>query len=166
VYKRNEVRVQQAHLRGPNTDLQLEGVARFDGDRPLHFALSGGVNLQFLKGVLPDLAARGRADANVSVEGTMSRPRITGRAHVKDAWASYADFPAGLSNLNGDLVFDTSRLLFDNVTAESGGGHLTLSGNVSYGDGLLRYEITAKTSVLRIRYPTGMSWLASGTLQP
>lgn len=165
LYKRDEVRVEQAHLRGPNTDLQLEGVARFDDDRPLHFALSGGVNLQLLKGVLPDLAARGRADANVSVEGTIRNPRITGRAHVQDASASYADFPVGLSNLNGDFVFDTSRLLFDNVTADSGGGHLTLSGNVNYGEGPLRYEINAKTSVLRIRYPTGMSWLASGTLQ-
>jgi translocation and assembly module TamB len=165
VYKRNEVRVQQAHLRGPNTDLQLEGVARFDDDRPLHFTLSGGVNLQLLKGVLPDLAAKGRADANVSVEGTIRSPRITGHAHVQDASASYADFPVGLSNLNGDFVFDTSRLLFDNVSADSGGGHLTLNGNVNYGDGPFRYEINAKTSVLRIRYPTGMSWLASGALQ-
>jgi len=164
-YKRNEVRVQQAHLHGPDTDFQLEGTARFDGDRPLHLALSGGVNLQVVKGFLPDLTAKGRADAGVSIEGTASKPRITGRARVRGASASYADFPVGLGNLNGDFVFDTSRLLFDNVTAESGGGRLTLSGNVNYGDGPLRYEINAKTSVLRIRYPAGMSWLAGGTLQ-
>ena len=72
----------------------------------------------------------------------------------------------GLSQVNGDLVFDRSRLLFENVTAESGGGQLTLSGSVTYGEeGPMRYEITARTPQVRIRYPAGMSWLAGGTLQ-
>ena len=121
--------------------------------------------MRLLKGFLPDIEAQGRADANVSVEGTMAHPRITGRASVRGAEAHYADFPVGLSNVNGDLVFDRSRLLFDRVTADSGGGHLTLSGSVTYGEGPMRYEVTAATSTVRIRYPAGMSWLAGGTLQ-
>jgi translocation and assembly module TamB len=164
-YRRNEVRVEQAHLHGTDTDLLISGSARFDRDRPLHFTLSGSANLALAKGFLPDLQAMGRADANVSVEGTMSRPRITGRASVHNASATYADFPLGLSNVNGDVVFNTSRLLFDRVSAESGGGQLTLSGNVSYGDGPLRYEISVTTPQVRIRYPVGMSWLAGGTLE-
>ena len=55
--------------------------------------------------------------------------------------------------------------MFDRVTAESGGGQLALSGNLAYGEGPVRYEMTATTSQVRIRYPTGMSWLAGGTLQ-
>jgi translocation and assembly module TamB len=164
-YRRNEVRVEQAHLHGTDTDLLISGSARFDRDRPLHFTLSGSANLALAKGFLPDLQAMGRADANVSVEGTMSRPRITGRASVHNASATYADFPLGLSKVNGDVVFNTSRLLFDRVSAESGGGQLTLSGNVSYGDGPLRYEISVTTPQVRIRYPVGMSWLAGGTLE-
>jgi translocation and assembly module TamB len=164
-YRRNEIRVDQARLHGPDTDLQLGGSARFDRDRRIEFALSGSVNLRLLKGLVPDIEARGRADANVMVEGTMSRPRITGRASVRGAEAHYADFPVGLSNVSGDLVFDRSRLIFDGVTADAGGGHLTLGGSVTYGEGPLRYEITAATSTVRIRYPVGMSWLASGTLQ-
>ena len=101
----------------------------------------------------------------MSIEGTMSQPRITGRATVRDASATYADFPVGLSKVNGDLVFDKSRLLFDRVTAESGGGQLALSGSVTYGEGPLRYEVSATTPTVRIRYPAGMSWLAGGTLQ-
>ncbi|MGD0957081.1 MAG: translocation/assembly module TamB domain-containing protein [Candidatus Acidiferrales bacterium] len=164
-YRRNEVRIDQAHLHGPDTDFQFSGSARFDRDRPLRFTLSGGVNLRLVKGLLPDLDAQGRADVNVSVEGTMARPTITGRASVRNASATYGDFPVGLSKLNGDFVFDKSRLLFDRVTGEAGGGQLALSGNVSYGEGPLRYEITATTSTVRIRYPAGMSWLAGGTLQ-
>lgn len=164
-YRRNEIRIEQARLHGPDTDLQLSGSARFDRDRRIEFTLSGGVNLRLLKSVLPDLEAQGRADANVSIEGTMARPRVTGRASVRGAEAHYADFPIGLSNVNGDFVFDRSRLLFDKVTADSGGGHLTLNGSVTYGEGPVRYEVTAATSTVRIRYPVGMSWLAGGTLQ-
>jgi translocation and assembly module TamB len=164
-YRKNEIRVDQARLHGPDTDLQLGGTAHFDRDRRIQFSLSGGVNLRLLKGLVPDLEAQGRADANVAVEGTMDHPRITGRASVRGAEAHYADFPVGLSNVSGDLVFDRSRLLFDRVTADAGGGHLTLSGSVTYGEGPMRYEITAATSTVRIRYPAGMSWLANGTLQ-
>jgi translocation and assembly module TamB len=164
-YRRNEVRIEQAHLSGPNTDLQLAGSARFDRDRPLHLTLSGGANLRLLAGFVPHLEANGRADLNVALEGTMSRPRVTGRVRIRDAAATYADFPVGLSHVTGDLAFDRSRLLFDHVTAEAGGGQLILSGNVTYGEEELRYEITAATSGVRIRYPAGMSWLASGSIQ-
>lgn len=164
-YRRNEVRIDQAHLHGPNTDFQVSGSARFDRDRPLHMALSGGVDLRFLKGVLPDLQAQGAAEVNVSIGGTISRPRITGRASVRDASANYSDFPVGLSHVNGDFVFDESRLLFERVIAESGGGQLTLDGSVSYGEGPLRYIVNAITPQVRIRYPAGMSWLVGGKLQ-
>ncbi|MFY9691267.1 MAG: translocation/assembly module TamB domain-containing protein [Candidatus Acidiferrales bacterium] len=164
-YRRNEVRVDQAHLHGPDTDFQFSGSARFDRDRPLHFSLAGSINLRLIKGLLPSLDAKGSTSLNVSVDGTMARPAITGRATVRNASAVYGDFPVGLSNLSGDLLFNKSRLVFDHVTAEAGGGQLTLSGNVAYGEGPVHYEITATTTQTRIRYPTGMSWLAGGTLQ-
>jgi translocation and assembly module TamB len=164
-YHRSEVRIEQAHLHGPDTDFRLSGFARFDRDRPLNFTVSGGVNLRLLKGLLPGLDARGRTDVNVSIDGTMERPEVTGQASVRDASANYADFPVGLSNVNGNFVFNRSQLLFDKLTAEAGGGQMTLNGSVSYGEGPLRYEVTATTANVRIRYPTGMSWLAGGKLR-
>jgi translocation and assembly module TamB len=164
-YRRNEIRIEQARLHGPDTDMRLTGSGRFDRDRRIDFTLTGGVNLRLLAGVIPDLNAKGRANVNVSVQGTMSQPRLTGRATVRDASAIYADFPVGLSKVNGDLVFDKSRLLFDKITAEAGGGQLALSGNIAYGEGPMRYQIAATTTVARVRYPTGMSWLVGGTIQ-
>jgi len=164
-YQRNEVRVEQAHLHGPDTDFRLSGSARFDRDRPLNFTLAGGVNLRLVKGLLPALDAQGRTDVNVSINGTISRPVVIGQASVHGASANYADFPVGLSKVNGNFVFNRSQLLFDRVTAEAGGGQLSLSGSVTYGEGPLRYEVTATTSTVRIRYPEGMSWLAGGTLR-
>jgi len=164
-YRRNEVRIEQARLHGPDTDVQLSGSARFDRDRRLDFKLSGGMNLRLITGLLPDLHASGRADVNVSVQGTLGSPRVTGNASVQDASATYSEFPLGLSHVTGSLVFDKSRLLFDQITAEAGGGPLTLSGSVDYGEGQLRYRVAATTSSVRVRYPAGMSWLVGGTIE-
>lgn len=164
-YQRNQVRIEQARLHGPDTDFSITGDARFDRDRPLNFAISGGINLRLIRGLDPDLDASGRANVNVSIGGTISRPQVIGQASVQDASANYADFPVGLSKLNGKIVFNRSQLLFDRISAEAGGGQMSLSGSVTYGEGPLRYEVTATTSTIRIRYPQGMSWLAGGTLR-
>jgi translocation and assembly module TamB len=76
-----------------------------------------------------------------------------------------ADFPTGLSNIKGDFVFDDTRLLFNELTAEAGGGTLHLSGSVTYTERPLRYDITARSDGTRIRYPEGMSWLTAGSLR-
>lgn len=164
-YQRDAIRVEQAHFHGPDTDLQIGGSARFSPNNRLDFTLSGGVNLRLLGEVLPELDAQGGADANVSVQGSIAQPIVIGRARLHDASAHYADFPAGLSHVDGDIVFNKTSLIFEQITAQSGGGHLTLTGNVAYGDGPLHYQLNVATSTVRIRYPTGMSWLAGGTLQ-
>jgi len=95
----------------------------------------------------------------------LDRPRIIGQVKLNNVSARSVDFPTGLSNLNGDLVFDANRLFFNNLTGEAGGGVIALSGSVSYSDKPLRYDITAKTDRLRVRYPEGMSWQAGATLR-
>jgi translocation and assembly module TamB len=164
-YRQDEVRVEQASLRGTDTDLRVSGSARFAGDRALNLRLDGAVSLQLLAGFLPRLEATGRAQVNAAVGGTMSTPRFNGKVHVEGASLRYGDFPSGLSNVAGDFNFDASRMVFENVTAESGGGHLTVGGTVTYGEGPLTYTLNARSDQVRIRYPVGMSWLAGGTLR-
>jgi translocation and assembly module TamB len=166
-YRRDEVRVEQAHIRGSDTDFTISGSVRFTEQRPVNLRLIGTVNLQLLSGFWTELEARGAAQVNASVEGTLSNPRITGGLHLEDASANYGDFPAGLSKVRGDFVFDQSRLLFENVAAEAGGGKIVLGGSVTYGDGTgpLRYDLSLQAARVRIRYPEGMSWLAGGTLR-
>jgi translocation and assembly module TamB len=165
VYRRDEVRIEEAHLQGSNTDFRFSGYARFAGDRALSLKLAGSVNLQLASGLFPRLEATGAAQVDAQIEGTYSSPRIIGRVHVADAAMRYGDFPAGLSHVKGDFVFDSTRLFFDNVNAEAGGGVLRLGGSLTYGEGPLRYEVTANANRIRIRYPEGMSWQTSGTLR-
>jgi translocation and assembly module TamB len=164
-YRRDEVRVEQASLRGTDTDFHVSGSARFAGDQALNLRMDGAVSLQLLTGFLPQLAATGRAQINAAVGGTMATPRFNGKVHIEGASMRYGDFPAGLSNVAGDFNFDANRMVFDNVVAETGGGHLTIGGAVAYGEGPLNYVLNARSDQVRIRYPVGMSWLMGGTLR-
>ncbi|MGH9702872.1 MAG: translocation/assembly module TamB domain-containing protein [Candidatus Acidiferrales bacterium] len=165
VYRRDEIRVEQAHIKGSNSDFRFSGFARFAGDHSLDLKLAGSVNLQLITGFVPALEATGAAQIDAGIQGTTSNPQITGRLRVEDASARYGDFPAGLSHVKGDLVFDKTRLYFDQLTAEAGGGLLKMDGSVTYGDGGLRYEINTHANRIRLRYPEGMSWLIGGTLR-
>jgi len=164
-YRRDEVRIEQASLRGTDTDFQFSGSARFAGDQALNLHLAGAVSLQLLAEFVPSLEAAGRAQVNAVVAGTVSAPRFNGKVHIEGVSLRYGDFPAGLSNVAGDFNFDASRMVFDNVVAESGGGNLTLSGSVAYGEGPFNYVLNARSDQIRIRYPPGMSWLGEGTLR-
>ena len=164
-YGNHEVQVRQANLRGADTDFRITGLARFAGDRAMDLRITGAANLRLFSGFVPNLDVRGPAQIDAGIGGTLSQPRITGRVHVQDTSVRYGDFPAGLSQLTGDFVFDASRITFANVTSETGGGRLLLSGLLTYGNGPVSYDLSARTEQVRVRYPAGMSWLASGDLR-
>ena len=67
-----EVRVEQASLRGTDTDFRLSGSARFTGDQALNLRLDGAVSLQLLGSFYPQLESSGRAQINALVAGTVS----------------------------------------------------------------------------------------------
>jgi translocation and assembly module TamB len=162
---RDNLKIVSAALTGTDTNAELSGSVEFSGRRRLAMKLNGSVDLRLLSGYVPDVDLAGHADMNASFEGTLDRPRIFGRVSLNRVSARSPDFPTGLSNLKGDLVFDANRLFFENMTGEAGGGILSLSGSVNYSDKPLRYDITAKTDKVRVRYPEGMSWLAGGSLR-
>jgi translocation and assembly module TamB len=162
---REELRVEQAQIRGPQTALGLGGYVRFTGPRSVDLQMRGSVDLLLLTQLVTDLDARGVAQVNAAVQGTLDRPLITGGAHLQDASARYGEFPAVLSRVSGDFVFDRNRMVFENVSAEAGGGSLVSSGTVTYGEGPLRFDISMRAARVRIRYPQGMSWLFGGSLR-
>jgi translocation and assembly module TamB len=162
---KESLEIDPAILRGTDTNLQISGAVQFAGRRTVGLRLNGALDLRLISGFAPGVDVRGPAQINASVEGTLDRPRITGRVHIENASARAADFPTGLSAVKGDLVFDATRLYFENVSAEAGGGTLHLSGNVNYAESPLRYDVSLRSDRVRIRYPVGMSWLVGGSLR-
>ena len=162
---KDSLKILSLALKGTETNAELTGSVQFTGRRTVAMKLNGSVDLRLLSGYMTDVDVTGHADINTSFEGTLDRPRIIGRVKLNSISVRSADFPTGLSNVKGDLVFDANRLFFDNVTGEAGGGLITLAGTANYSEKPFRYDISAKTERIRIRYPEGMSWLVGGGLR-
>ncbi|HEY2353251.1 MAG TPA: translocation/assembly module TamB domain-containing protein [Candidatus Acidoferrum sp.] len=162
---RESLKIEPVTMHGTDTNIKVEGSIQFNGRRSVALRVDGAVDLRLLSASVPDVDVHGSAQINAGVEGTLERPRITGRVHLANASLRAADFPTGLSGIKGDLVFDTTRLFFSGLTAEVGGGTLQLSGSVNYGEGPLRYDLSTNSDRVRIRYPEGMSWLVGGALR-
>jgi len=162
---RDSFKILSMAMKGTDTNAEMTGSVLFTGRRAVALQLNGSVDLRLLSGLMPGVDVAGHADINASFSGTLDRPRIVGRVNLNNASARSVDFPTGLSNVKGDLVFDANRLFFENVTGEAGGGLITLAGSANYSEKPLRYDVTAKTDRIRIRYPEGMSWLVGGSLR-
>ncbi len=162
---RDSLKILSATLQGANTNLDLSGSVQFTGRRTLAMKLNGSVDLRLFSAYIPGVDVSGHVEMNASVDGPLDRPRIIGQMKLENASLRSSDFPTGLSNVQGNLVFDANRLFFENVTGEAGGGTLTLGGSVNYSERPLRYDISARTDRLRIRYPEGLSWLMGGQLR-
>jgi translocation and assembly module TamB len=162
---RESLEIEPVTLHGTDTNIKIAGSVQFGGRRSIALNLDGAVDLRLLSASVPDMDVRGGAQINAAVEGTIEHPRITGRVHLDSASVRAADFPTGLSAIKGDFIFDATRLFFDGVTAQVGGGTLQLAGSVNYGEGALRYDLNTNSDRVRIRYPEGMSWLVGGSLR-
>ncbi len=162
---KDSLEINPVTLRGTDTNLQIAGAVLFAGRRSVGLRLNGALDLRLLSGFVPNIDTRGPAQINASFEGTLDRPRIAGRVHIENAFARAKDFPTGLSAIKGDMVFDATRLTLENMSAESGGGTLYLTGSVNYAESPLRYDVSVRTDRVRIRYPEGISWLVGGSLR-
>ena len=154
----------QLHLVAEGTDLTASGSVQLAGAQELNLRADGHVNMKMLQSFDPDLTSYGRTDVAVGIGGVLSRPDVTGQIRIQDAGISYIDLPNGLSHVNGTLVFNENRLRVRSLTAQTGGGTLDIGGFISYARGLM-FNLTAKSSDIRLRYPAGVSSVASADLR-
>jgi translocation and assembly module TamB len=101
---------------------------------------------------------------NASIRGTLQDPQFSGRMEMKNASFYLADFPNGLDNANGVILFDQRRANIERLRATTGGGDLTLSGFVGFGGSELVYQLQARGERVRVRYPEGVSTTTNANL--
>jgi len=90
-YRKDEVRVEQANLRGTDTDVRVSGFARFAGDRAFKLSLMARAT-SIARSFVPRLeTVVGRKKCSGCWD--MSTPRFNGKVHVEGASIRYGDFP-------------------------------------------------------------------------
>ena len=159
------LRLESFHLTGAGTDFTAHGAAQLAESRELDFHLEGAVNMSLLHTVNPKLSARGAVGLKLDANGTMAQPVLQGRLEIKDTFLSHDDFPSGLSDLKGVLLFDHNRIQIESLTGTTGGGSVTLSGSGTYQNGTFLMDFGALANDVRLRYPPGVSSTANVDLR-
>ena len=161
---RSVVRIEGAHMRGPDTDLQLGGTIAINAKSPLDLTVNGNVNLALAHVIDEDVTSSGEMVINASVRGTFETPDLAGRAEVRNGEVHYTDFVNGLTNANGTLLFNGSRANIQSFTAESGGGKVDATGFVALASNILGFRLETHAHGVRIRYPEGVSSLSDADI--
>jgi translocation and assembly module TamB len=163
-FANSTVTVESAHLLGRGTDLNVSGRVSTEQKNPLDLRLGGKLDLGFLQDFSKDFMSSGGVAVDATVRGSLSDPQINGRLKFEKAAFNIADVPNGISDASGTVVFTKDRATIQNLTGETGGGRIELSGFASFGGGQLVFRLHARAREVRVRYPEGVSTVANASL--
>ncbi len=151
------LRLQQARLVGPSTDLTLAGAIYLNRGNGLDVRASGRIGLELAESFSPNVRSAGAVLLNAAVQGTFSKPDVNGRLELQNASLNVVDFPNGISNANGVVLFSSTQAVIEKVTGEMGGGKVALEGAVHYGGTVPDFRLQAAGDEVRIDYPEQVS---------
>ncbi|QNI33621.1 translocation/assembly module TamB domain-containing protein [Alloacidobacterium dinghuense] len=159
------LRLDPLHMIGENTDFHAQGrMGLFRENHLINVDAQGSVNMKLLQTINPNVTSSGQVTFNMNAAGTLDRPDLTGQVKLTNVAMSFEDFPNGMSQLNGTLEFDQDRLQVKSLTGTTGGGQVSVTGYVTYQQGIY-CDVTATGTGIRIRYPTGISSMVNTKLR-
>jgi translocation and assembly module TamB len=149
---RSVLTVRSAHLVGVRgTDITLAGTVAFDGTNPLNLTVKANADLGLLQDVDRDFYSSGAVTLDATVRGSFSAPLTNGSLQLKNATVNMVDFSNGIANANGTISLSGSTATIRNLTGESGGGKITITGSAAYSSGDVRYSLRANATRVRTR---------------
>jgi translocation and assembly module TamB len=157
------VRIDSAHVAGPQTDIQAKGTVTLK-DQAMNVTVNGNMNLAMLQNFSEDITSSGAVVLATTLRGSLTKPLANGTLELKNASFNYASLPNGISKANGVVTFSGNSALVRNLTAESGGGKVTLDGFAAM-DGTVRFGLRGIASNVRVRLQQGVSIVADANLR-
>ncbi len=158
-----EAKIASAHFTARDTNLEATGVVPFNDTGGANLAVKGNVNLGILQLLNADLLAKGTANVNATLRGSLRDPQMSGRLEFANASLYMNDVPNGVDNASGTILFDRNRATVEKLTAETGGGSVAFRGFLEFGD-LLIYRLQADVRQVRVRYPADVSFTSDAQL--
>jgi len=156
--------IQQFRIQGPRASIQASGAVNFrNANAPLALKVSASADLSVLQDASRDFYSSGGVALDATIRGTFASPQVVGKLELKNANLNYADAPNGLANANGVILLNGTNASIQTLTAESGGGKITLAGFVGYGARSINYNLRATAAKVRTRY-AGISLTSNATL--
>ncbi len=157
--ERGALKIQSAHLTGSNTNFQATGTVPLNG-QAMDVALNGNVNLAILQQFDQSITSAGTIVLAAGMRGSPAKPRLTGQVELKNASFDYAGLPTGIWKANGVVALSGDSAVIRNLTAEAGGGQVSLTGSATLNSSL-RFGIQAKATRVRVMVQQGLGIVAS-----
>jgi translocation and assembly module TamB len=149
---RSVVQVDQFRISGPDTSLTASGAINLKNNRsPLALKVAGNADLSLLQDVDRKFYSSGALSLDATLRGSFAQPLVNGQIVLKNANVNYTDAPNGLSNANGIILLNGTSASIQTLSAESGGGKLSLAGFVGFSPAV-NFNLRASASKVRVRY--------------
>ncbi len=159
------VQVQQLRITGPGTNLTAGGAINLkNGNNPIGLTVAANIDLSVLQDVNRDFYSSGGVSMDATVHGSFAQPLVNGQVVLKNANINYTQAPNGLSNANGVILLNGTNATVQTLTAESGGGKISVAGFVGYGGPVLNYNLRAAANKVRVRY-SGVSVTSNASIR-
>ncbi len=150
-------------MRGPSTNLEVEGSIHFGNQAELTLSAHGESDNTLLSLLDPAIHATGRSKLDLNLRGSPMQPLLNGTLKVQDLNLAYGDFPFHLSGLTGDIQLEGDRATAKSLRGQIGGGIVTLTGFLTFAQ-TPRFDFRANLDQVRVQYPADFTSLLAGDL--
>ena len=154
-YRKGVLRLQRTAIRGPYTDLQLQGDFPVGGADSVALLAVGAIDLQIIQMFNPDIRSSGQLRFNVNGYGQRSDPTLQGQITVVDVNVAGDGLPLGLQNGNGVLTVRNDRLEINQFHGNVSNGTLTARGSISYRPSV-RFNVAVTANDIRTLFLPGL----------
>jgi translocation and assembly module TamB len=163
-FQKDNLTISRFRLRGPSTDLVVEGSLRTGALAALALEIQGSADATLLSLFDPALQASGNSELRVRVGGTLADPLVFGTIGVQNVSLRYEDLPLRFTNLRGEIALEGERATIRGLRGMGGGGRIALSGFISLGTAS-RFDARLELDEVRIPYPAPFTSVLDGNLR-
>jgi translocation and assembly module TamB len=163
-YANSRLALSRFVMRGPSTELEIEGAVGFTAGVTLALSAEGTANATLLTMFDPNLQAAGRSTVHLRLTGTPAHPALNGAVDIQDMSLGYNELPFRFNDLQGTVSLEGERAVIRSLRGTSGGGTVSLSGFVTLVESP-RFEVHADLSQVRVRYPPSFTSVLDGNLR-
>ncbi len=158
-YADSVINLQPAEIRGTGTSLRAQGRIPIAGSSAPTLTAQGSVDVRILQIFAPTLASSGTLALDVHSTGS----DIDGQLQFRNVALIPEDAPVGIEKLNGTVDIGNNRLEVSKMTAQIGGGPITVGGSVTYKPSI-QFNLALQGQSMRLRYPDGLRSLLDANL--
>jgi translocation and assembly module TamB len=162
-YAKSVITLQPSEIRGTDTSLRVQGSVPFGGTSVPTLTASGSLDAKIFRIFSPDLRSSGTIALDVRATGSAASPQVSGQIHLQNIAFATDAAPLGIDKLNGTLDLNNERVQISNLTAQVGGGNISIGGSMVYRPSP-QFNIALKANSVRLRYPDGLRYVLDGNL--